>query len=106
MVNVWDSADILNIDTNTFFNLKAAAMGYGYDFFKQNSVFTQGYSGIRNNAPKIDDCEPDINEIISETTGWLNSTTPEAEIINNYTDNINQDLMCCFTDEISSFTPS
>lgn len=106
LVNVWDSADILNIDTNTFFNLKAAAMGYGYDFFKQNSVFTQGYSGIRNNAPKIDDCEPDINEIISETTGWLNSTTPEAEIINNYTDNINQDLMCCFTDEISSFTPS
>ncbi|MBO7672020.1 hypothetical protein J6S88_01280 [bacterium] len=68
LINVWDSADILNLDLDKFYNhLNTSAFVCGYNCYGQDGL-------IINNAPgdHLYLADTSLNEIAQEVIGWQN----------------------------------
>ena len=61
LINVWDTADILNLDIETFSGLDTAAFVFGEDIYNQHLTIDNGTGS-----------SPEFNSIMQEVAGWQN----------------------------------
>ena len=91
LVNVWDSADILNLDINTLKSLRTYAVVYGYG---STTLVPQGSSGA-----SIKDTN--ISELQNEIACWTNTDFGiDSDVIDTFT--TNKDIISCCTSDFVS----
>ena len=104
LINVWDNADTLKLDTSTFYNLSTVAMVYGYDFYNKNETYKQGgYYASQSESEYAASAysTSDIAQLAAETASWTTNTNMTTDVV--YEDNIyNQQINCCFVNDSSS----
>ena len=93
LVNVWDSADILNLDLEKFYSIKPDIVIYDTAYYGERLLMGQGTA--QSNQYLYYD-ESDLSAVVSETLSW--NTNSQTDIIIANTNNEVPDLTLTFTD--------
>ena len=93
LVNVWDSADILNLDLEKFYSINPDIVIYDTAYYGERLLMGQGTA--QSNQYLYYD-ESDLSAVVSETLSW--NTNSQTDIIIANTNNEVPDLTLTFTD--------